>query len=100
MDRLAVIQDAIDRTQDAASRYRRPGVLEIFGTDLLTSRHQDPHGWTAGALQRLFLEIADDHDGCSDQRCRTCEALRSGLAVSLAALTGIQREELERRLKA
>jgi hypothetical protein len=99
VDRLAVLQEAIDRAQHAATRYgAEPGGLEISGADILTSRHTLQFGWTAGVLQRLILAIAEDHDGCPDVGCRTCEAIREGLATSLTGLRGMQQEELEARV--
>jgi hypothetical protein len=98
VDRLTVLQEAIDRTQHAAIRFgAEPDVLEIRGADILTSRAVDQFGWTAGVLQRLILEIAEDHQGCPVAGCGTCEAIRVGLATSLTGLRGMQRE-LEARV--
>ncbi|MET0417305.1 MAG: hypothetical protein ABW022_14935, partial [Actinoplanes sp.] len=93
---MTVIQQAIDETSAAADRYRGDTTcLEIHGSDILTSRHEDPYGWAAGSLRRLMVEIADDHAGCPVAACRTCEALRQGLSISLAALRGLQEGELD-----
>jgi hypothetical protein len=94
MARLTVLQDTIDRTTQAAERYRADrGCIEIHGTDILTSQVR---GWTDGAMSRLLLDIADDHHGCATIRCATCAAIRQGLAVSLAGLRFQQQAELER----
>jgi hypothetical protein len=92
MDRLTALQDAIDRTQQAANRYPQPAVFEIHGRDILTG-HQE--GWTQGALQRHLLDIADDHSGCILTGCRTCEAIAASLTESLRQMYSLQVIELE-----
>ncbi len=91
MDRLTALQDAIDRTRQAAGRYPQPAALEIHGRDILTGRQE---GWTQGALQRHLLAIADDHSGCVVAGCRTCEAIAASLTVSLRQLYSMQVVEL------
>jgi hypothetical protein len=96
VDRLTVLQQAIDRTSETAGRYQADrDCLEIHGTDLLTSGG----AWSTGGLPRLLLDIADDHHGCLLPECRTCAAIRQGLMFSLAALRSMQRFELERRVE-
>lgn len=98
MDRLAILQDAIDRADDASGRYcSNRELFEIRGEDILAGR-RDGGGWAASALCRLLLDIADDHDGCTLEGCGTCTAVRKALAVSLDELRTVQQQILERRV--
>jgi hypothetical protein len=47
-----------------------------------------------GTLQRLFVQIAEDHAGCASLDCRICTSLREGLAVSLTALQWMRGAEV------
>jgi hypothetical protein len=101
VDRLSVLQEAIDRTHIALSGYPDPhhGIHEIHGTDIMTSRNEGERGWTMGSLQRILVEIAESHtEVCDSEDCRTCPAIAEGLTVSLAALRWLHEEELEARL--
>lgn len=103
MDRLSVLQEAIDRTRAAQSDYRdsdpSPGIHAIHGTDIMTSYGQGEREWTLGSLQRLLVQIAESHaEDCDSEDCRTCPSIAEGLAVSLTALRWMHEEELEAHL--
>lgn len=96
MDRMTVLQEAIDRTKTAAASYpgQRGPVMEIQGRDILTGPGVED-GWTLGVLHRTVLQIAETHDGCTERDCRICASVGEGLAASLRALRRLQAGELE-----
>jgi hypothetical protein len=100
VDALDVLQDAIDLTQAALDHYRdpHPGILEVRAEDVLIGGSSSRDGWIAGVLQRLLLEVADDHQGCPLEDCRTCDAVAESLIISLDSLRSMHRQELEQRL--
>jgi hypothetical protein len=97
VDRLALLQEALDHTNAAADHYRIGDcIVEVQAKDVFTGDNRTKHGWIAGALQRIILQIAEDHaDECDQDTCRTCVGIRSGLAVSLVALQDLRAEEME-----
>lgn len=87
MDVLETLDEEIRRNRAAADHYQAPAkVQSIQRRDVQLSRHQDPTTWVTGTLQRLFVQVAEDHAGCASLDCRTCASLREGLTVSLTAL--------------
>lgn len=102
MDRLAILQDALDRTSAALDRYRdpHPGILEVRAVDVQTSGTPGERGCTAGALQRILLDIADRHEAACDlEVCPTCDSIAEALSVSLSALRWLHQDELEDRVR-
>jgi hypothetical protein len=103
MDRLTVLQDTIDQTQQLRNRYGdpHPGVHEIHAVDIMTSVGTGEREWPLGSLQRILRDIAGQHlEECDDgiTECPTCVSIADGLAVSMAALRWQHEEELERRI--
>ena len=102
MDRLTALQEAIDRTVEAAEHYGpERQVLSIELVDLFAAPDPDPerHGYTrltTGIVQRALVTIANDHRGCTMSSCSTCDALRTGLAACLSEL----RSEHQKALRA
>jgi len=99
VDRLTALQEAIDRTVEAAEHYGPgPGVLSLDAVDLFSAPHPDRHGYTTlttGIVQRALVTIANDHRGCTLPDCGTCGALRTGLAACLSELRGEHHRALQ-----
>lgn len=101
MDRLAVLQEAIDRTLSVGEHYLDCGnpMLEIRAEDLHILPGENHHSWLTGALQRAVVLIADAHAGCDTAGCRTCDEIADGLGGALFGLRMMQEEEMEERVR-
>ena len=104
MDRLAAIQEALDNISLAADMYQADDpVVEIRAADITAAPTSNEHGWIAGRLQRILLDIAVVHaDDCPAMEagtpgCDMCQLIRTGLVASLVSLQGMRTEELELR---
>jgi len=98
---MSALQRALDRVSAAAQRY---GVeseeVDAATREQSTVAPQWRTGWTAGRLQRVFAELAEQHEReCDRDDCGTCEGIRDGLAVAVASLRTMQRDQLEQWLR-
>lgn len=99
MDRLIVLQDAIERAATAGRRYTAyQHVADVPSDEMRLIAGDERHAWLTGALQRALVLIAEQHAGCRQVGCGTCQEISNGLGMSLMGLRLMQEHELEGRL--
>lgn len=86
MSRLDDLLEAEEETTVAAVAWQ---LRECDITPLETRTHD----WELAGMQRALLDIADRHATECDGGCGTCEAIRRGLAVTVATVRVLADQE-------
>jgi hypothetical protein len=100
VDRLALLQEAIDHTS-AVAELLHCGEQSFILPHANLFPGDGPHAWMSAHMQRIILQIAEDHvDECDLDPCRTCMGVWMGVTLSLNRLTRMRDEEMEQRFNA
>lgn len=88
MDAVAALTQTISRTTDAANLYgvTKSEIADAAATVASLDRHQR-HAYATTAVLGTLVSIAGQHQAeCDRDGCRTCAAVRTGLAGTIAGL--------------
>ncbi|GAA0494062.1 hypothetical protein Ade02nite_20750 [Paractinoplanes deccanensis] len=98
MNAVDALNLTIARTDATADLYGvTPAELDAGAKTLAGLDWQERNAFAASSVLGTIVAIAGEHQAeCRRPDCRTCDAVRSGLATTLAGLRTLKRETIDR----